>query len=87
MWPVPTWNLRHRSANRYKRLASYRKGYRRLKVWGEPTVEGWKLPRFRELRKQAWVKNGTTDFDHDARRIGCAGFPHAAGYRTAQLTR
>jgi len=34
MCPVPTWNLRHRSASRYKRQASCRKSYRRLSVWG-----------------------------------------------------
>ena len=28
--PVPTWNLRHQCASRYKRQASCRKGYRRL---------------------------------------------------------
>ena len=40
MWPVPTWNLRHRCASRYEQQASCRKSYRRLSVWGEP---GWPL--------------------------------------------
>lgn len=38
--PVPTWNLRHRRATRYKRLLNRsslsRKSYRRQSVWGEP---------------------------------------------------